>query len=74
MERGGTAILNDEEVCEIRSQYLTGNFSFADLALAFGVSRAAIADVLTGRYWRELLREGEAQALAAMRINRRKVR
>ena len=73
-EANGFAILNEEKVCAIRQRYLTGDYSFADLAAAFKVSRATIGGVLTGRYWRGSLTEAEAEALAQMRAQRRKVR
>jgi hypothetical protein len=73
-EENGFAILNEEKVYAIRQHYLTGDYSFADLALAFKVSRATIGGVLTGRYWRRSLSECEEEALAEMRAERRKVR
>jgi hypothetical protein len=65
-----TAILTDEQVSAIKDLYLTGRYSFSDLAHSFKVSRATIGGVLSGRYWRRGLTEQEQEALAQMRLER----
>jgi predicted DNA-binding protein YlxM (UPF0122 family) len=66
----GLVILRDEQVRDIRSQYLDGDCSMAELSREYGVRRSTIQAVLEGRAWAELLAEGEADALRKMRMER----
>ena len=66
-----TAVLDNDEVSDIKRFYLTTQWSYADLAYKFGVSRATIAGVLSGRYWRSTLTESEDQDLRRVREDRR---
>jgi predicted DNA-binding protein YlxM (UPF0122 family) len=66
----GLVILTDEQVRDIRSQYLNGDCSMAELSENFGVRRSTIQAVLDGRSWPELLAEGEIEALRKMRMER----
>jgi predicted DNA-binding protein YlxM (UPF0122 family) len=66
----GLVILNDAQVRDIRSQYLAGDCSMAELSREYGVRRSTIQAVLEGRAWTELLAEGEAEALRKMRMER----
>jgi hypothetical protein len=63
----GWAVLTDEDVVEIRSRYLGGNYSYPELARKFGVAKTTIQAVLTCVCWRWLLRENEEAELRAMR-------
>ena len=64
------AILSPELVKEIRQMYLKGDYSFSEIALAFGVEKATIQSILTGNTWKHVLADGEAEALKAMRQER----
>jgi hypothetical protein len=70
-EHNPAAILDNVEVSDIKRLYLTTQYSYADLANNFKVSRATIAGVLSGRYWREYLTESEEQELRRVREDRR---
>lgn len=48
-ERNGKAKLTNDEVCEIRSGYLSGDALLADLADAYGVHANTISRVITGK-------------------------
>ena len=68
----GQALLTEEEVVDIRHRYLTGNYCYAELARKFGVTKSTIQSVLSCVNWRWLLSDGEEQALAEMREERRR--
>jgi hypothetical protein len=65
------AILSPEAVREMRQLYLTGDFSYVELALGFGVEKTTVFDVISTKHWDHLLEPGEAEALTAMREQRR---
>jgi hypothetical protein len=46
------AVLTEEEILEIRGRYSRGEFGI-DLASEFGVSRAAIHTIVSGKTWRD---------------------
>jgi hypothetical protein len=58
---------------EIRQLYLTGCYSFNNLASSFALSKAGVQAILEGVNWRWLLGEGEEAALARMRAQRFKL-
>jgi hypothetical protein len=66
----GAAILSEDDVCEIRQLYLTGDVSFVELAKRFGVPKSTIQMVLNGANWAWLLKEGELEALEEVRAQR----
>jgi hypothetical protein len=70
-ETNGQAVLSEEEVVEIRQRYLSGDCSFVELARKYAVTKSNIQQILTGANWSWLLREGEAEALAQVRAERR---
>jgi hypothetical protein len=69
-ERNGTSLLKEREVCEIRRKYLTGNYSFSELARSYKISKATVQMILEATNWAWLLEEGEAEALAEVRAER----
>jgi hypothetical protein len=48
------AKLTEENVREIRRLYATGNFTQAELGLQFGVSKAAICDIVRRKTWKHI--------------------
>jgi hypothetical protein len=64
-------LLTEREVIEARQMYLRGNVSMSYLANEYGLTKAGMQVVLNSTNWRELLREGEEQALAKARADRR---
>lgn len=50
-DRHGMAILTQEKVATIRLLYLTGRFSYAQLASRSGVSKSTVGMMLEGRNW-----------------------
>jgi predicted DNA-binding protein YlxM (UPF0122 family) len=64
-------ILTKRQVVEVRQLYLTGYISMSELAQSFRLSKAAVADILTGRNWPLLLKAGELERLAQVRASRR---
>ena len=69
-EANGTTILKDEQVVAMRQLYLTGDWSFNELAATFRVTKSTVQAVLDCVNWRWLLADGERQALADMRAQR----
>jgi predicted DNA-binding protein YlxM (UPF0122 family) len=63
--------LTKSQVEEIKSTYLTGQYSMADLAFGYGVARSTVQAILEGVSWPELLDEGELENLAEVRASRR---
>jgi len=64
-------LLTEREVKEVRSSYLCGNVSMSRLADAYGLTKAGMQFVLNGTNWPELLEQGEYEALARVRRDRR---
>jgi hypothetical protein len=71
-EDNGQALLSEDEVVDIRQRYLSGDWSYIELASKFGVTKSTIQTILGCVNWRWLLGEGEEQALARMREERRR--
>jgi hypothetical protein len=69
-EANGTTVLSEDEVVEVRQRYLTGNYSYGDLAAKFGVRKSTIQMVLNCMNWRWLLRDGEEELLRQVREER----
>ena len=65
------AILTGVEVGEIKSLYLTGVHSYADLARRFRVRKTTVQSIINTGRWDHALKSGEAQALARVREQRR---
>lgn len=51
--RHGTAKLTWENVRTIRQKYSTGEYTQAEIAAPFGVSRHLISYIINGKYWKE---------------------
>ena len=64
-------LLTEREVVEVRSTYLCGNTSMSKLADEYGLTKAGMQFVLNGTNWPELLADGEYEALARVRRDRR---
>ena len=71
-ETNGQALLTEQEVVDIRQLYLSGEWSYGELASSFGVTKSTIQTIVAAVNWRWLLGEGEEQALAKMREERRR--
>jgi hypothetical protein len=71
-EDNGQALLTEEAVVDIRQRYLTGNYSYPELAVKFRVTKSTIQSVLSCVNWRWLLDDGEEEALARMRAERQR--
>lgn len=52
-EKNGCAVLDDDKVIQIKRK-LQQNVSLMTLAREFGVSKAAISKIRTGRTWKHL--------------------
>jgi hypothetical protein len=70
-ERNPLAILSPEAVREMRALYVTGDYSYSELALGFGVEKQTVADVIQGNRWDHLLEDGELETLGRVREARR---
>ncbi|GKU79305.1 hypothetical protein [Paenibacillus sp. L3-i20] len=53
-EKSRTAILNENQVMEIRNKYLPGLVGTKQLAREYGVSNTTIASIVTGKTWRHI--------------------
>jgi hypothetical protein len=71
-EWNGQALLTEGEVVEIRQCYLTGSYSYVELAARFGVTKSTIQSILSAINWQWLLADGEGEALARMRAERQR--
>jgi predicted DNA-binding protein YlxM (UPF0122 family) len=69
-EESGKAILTEEAIRQIKELYLTGDYSFREIAFRFGVTKSAIQVILRGRGWVHSLSDNEASALTARRADR----
>lgn len=50
-----TAILNENQVVEIRKKWATGKFTQAALAIQYGISEPNAGDITRGKTWKHLL-------------------
>jgi predicted DNA-binding protein YlxM (UPF0122 family) len=66
----GTAVLTEDNVVEIRQRYLSGNFSFGELARKFAVPKSTVQKVLDCANWRWLSTSEEIEQLRLMREER----
>jgi hypothetical protein len=48
------AILNTEQVCEIRQRFQIGNVTQTALGVEFGVHRETIRDIVAGKNWKHV--------------------
>jgi predicted DNA-binding protein YlxM (UPF0122 family) len=69
-EANGASILSDEQVIAMRQAYLTGDWSFNELAARFHVTKSTVSTVIACMNWRWLLEPGEADMLAQVRTER----
>lgn len=53
-QQNGQAKLQDSQVLEIRSRYAQGGVTQQALADTYGVNKATIGDIVTGRRWKHL--------------------
>jgi plasmid maintenance system antidote protein VapI len=58
MTRYARAKLTPDQVLEIREWYSPGQVSYAMLAAHYGVTKATIACIVTGRTWKDLASDG----------------
>ena len=70
-EHNPLAILSPEAVKEMRQLYLTSEYSYAELALGFGVEKTTVQQIINGERWDHILEVGQAQALDRVREQRR---
>ena len=66
----GASVLSEENVVDIRQRYLSGQWSYVELARRYRVTKTAIQLVLNCANWPHLLSEGEAEQLREMRHER----
>jgi hypothetical protein len=66
----GASVLSEENVVDIRQRYLSGQWSYVELARRYRVTKTAIQLVLNCANWPHLLSEGEAEQLRQMRHER----
>jgi len=69
-EEHGRCILTQENVIAIRQSYLSGCYSFRDLAVEYGVTKPTIEAILRGHNWSHLLTVGEVERLRQVRASR----
>jgi hypothetical protein len=61
-ERGGTVVMSEENVREARVLYATGNYTFAQLADLFAVSKSGIKAAVGRSTWAHLSSDSEYKA------------
>jgi hypothetical protein len=69
-EQNGASILRDEQVTLIRQLYLSGEWSYVELAQKFSVTKGTIQAVLSGKNWAWNLTAEEAELLRQVREER----
>jgi hypothetical protein len=70
-ERNFVTRLTNATVKDIRSLYVLGDHSYADLAWWLDVHRSTIQKIINGERWHHLLEPDEAETLARVREQRR---
>ena len=70
-EHNPRAILSPEAVKEMRQLYLTSEYSYAELALGFGVEKTTVQQIINGERWDHLLEPGQPEKLERVREQRR---
>jgi hypothetical protein len=68
--KNGQAVLFEEQVALIRQLYLSGEWSFTELAQRFAVTKGTIQMLLSGKNWAWNLTPQEADQLRQVRENR----
>jgi predicted DNA-binding protein YlxM (UPF0122 family) len=69
-ESNGASVLSDQQVVAMRQAYLTGDWSFNELAARFHVTKSTVSTVIACMNWRWLLEPGEAEMLKQVRNER----
>lgn len=50
--KNANARLSCEDVADLRELYKSGGYSYAELAIFFGISRSYVGAIIRGEYWR----------------------
>ena len=50
-EGNNAAIINEAIVIELRTKYATGNYSYKQLAIEYGLRKNHVGDIIRGTIW-----------------------